>query len=405
MRRPRFLLAIAACLGAASSGCGGGTARDELVARAARPIQGGTVDTGDPAVVGIVVDVGGGLSICTGVLIAPNLVLTANHCVSQPTSSSTGCSASSFGAQRGTGAFRITASYDAAAGAYGTGTVPPVDSATWFGVLNVTVAGADLCGQDLAVLELSKPMIGVCPLIPRVDSAVASGEGYTAVGFGITSPTAAAAGTRYQVTGLSVQCAADCGIDTSATLEWIGGASTAKGACDGDSGGPALDAAGRVIGTVSRGPASSCSPTVYEGAFGAAAWLKRVALQAAADGGYAAAGWVTGGATADPDNGYCGAGSEAGVPDAGATDAGDGSSGAPDAGADDALGEDGGAGADALDVVDAGARDGRGGRDRVDATADCAVVGPVGAVAPSVAGLLLPALALAMAARARRRGA
>jgi hypothetical protein len=409
VRRSPTPLFLAACLGVVACGGSGETAAEAPGVRARQAIQGGTIDLGDPAVVAIVIDLGagGGLALCTGALIAPNLVLTANHCVSQ-TASSTGCSPSSFGARHAASAFRVTSSVDAAANAYATGSLPAIDTgdagdtgdtggaATWFGAAKVTVAGGDLCGQDMAVLELSRPMIGICPLVPRVDSAVGSGEGYTAIGFGTTGPTAAAAGTRYKATGLSVQCAADCGVDTSSTLEWIGGGAAAKGACGGDSGGPALDATGRVVGTVSRGPASSCSQTVYEGTFGAAAWLKQVALQAAIDGGYSAAGWVTGGATADPDNGYCGAGIDGGVADAGV---GDGE--APD-------GERSGSPATEADAggpagVDSGAF---GGHDEGEANAaTCAVVGNVGGLAPSGAAPGLSALALVIGARARRRRA
>lgn len=42
-----------------------------------KPIVGGTIDTGDPAVV--ILDLGGGL--CTGTVISPHVVLTAGHCV------------------------------------------------------------------------------------------------------------------------------------------------------------------------------------------------------------------------------------------------------------------------------------------------------------------------------------
>jgi hypothetical protein len=326
MRLFRSSLALAACLGAVVYGCSAHPTQEELVVRAAQPIQGGSIDTGDPAIVGIVINAGGGLAICTGSLIAPNLVLTAHHCVSQTPSSSSGCSTSSFGAQYAASAFRVTSSYNAAASSFNSGSIPTVDGKTWFGAAKVTVAGGNICGQDMAVIELSKPMTGICPIIPRVDSAVASSEGYTAVGFGITSPSGSAAGTRYKVTGLSVQCASSCGGGTSSTMEWIGGSSAAKGTCEGDSGGPALDSAGRVIGTVSRGPASSCNQTVYEGAYGEGAWIKQMAQQAAADGGYAAAGWVTGGATSDPNNGYCGTGG-GGTP----VDAGTGG-GTPDTG-------------------------------------------------------------------------
>src|SRR5439155_277142 len=83
-----------------------------------------------------------------------------------------------------------------------------------------------------------------------------------AIGFGITSPSGQSAGKRYTVSGMTVQNA-DCGNGVcgfgTGTGEWEGVASTAKGTCEGDSGGPALDANNRVTGTVSRGPQSACN--------------------------------------------------------------------------------------------------------------------------------------------------
>src|SRR5262249_25372856 len=151
------------------------------------------------------------------------------------------------------------------------------DGSTWFGVGKVTVPGNNICGQDMAVLELKSSITGVCPLVPRVDTNVTLNESYTAVGFGITSPSGQAAGTRYRVSGMSVTCVTGCDSSSymSATQEWEGGATSAKGTCEGDSGGPAIDSAGRVIGTVSRGPGNACNDTVYESVFGEAAWIKQ----------------------------------------------------------------------------------------------------------------------------------
>src|SRR6185437_12340608 len=75
---------------------------------------------------------------------------------------------------------------------------------------------------------------------------------------------------------------------------------------EGDSGGPAIDSAGRVIGSVSRGPSNACNQTVYESYYGEGAWIKQMAQAAATAGGYTPAGWVTGAATSNPANGYCG---------------------------------------------------------------------------------------------------
>src|SRR5262249_41408998 len=149
----------------------------------------------------------------------------------------------------------------------------------------------------------------ICPLVPRIDSAVSSNEAYTAVGFGITSPSSQSAGKRYTVSGLNVTCAGNCASNMSATLEWEGGTTAQRGTCEGDSGGPALDSQDRVIGTVSRGPQTNCNDTVYESVFGQASWIKSKAQQAATDGQYTAAAWVTGAST----NGASGCGMSTGT--------------------------------------------------------------------------------------------
>jgi MYXO-CTERM domain-containing protein len=300
-------LALSTALpGAALLGCRDASSGEHVI-RAAEPIQGGTLDTGDSAVVAILINTSQGMSICSGSLIAPNLVLTAHHCVAD--SFTTSCTSNGFGSPYAASSFRVTTSATAAATIFNSNNPswPAADGATWWGVSSVTVPGNNICGQDMAMLRLSAPITGVCPLIPRVDTQIADGDGYTAIGFGVTSPNGQTAGTRYKVGGLTVECVTDCNDPTqSSTLEWLGGTSSPKGTCEGDSGGPAIDASGRVIGTVSRGPQGSCNQTVYESVYGEAAWIKQVATQAATAGGYTAAGWVTGGSTADPANGYCG---------------------------------------------------------------------------------------------------
>jgi MYXO-CTERM domain-containing protein len=293
--------------GATTLGCRGASA-DELVGTNAQPIQGGTVDQTDAAVVTILINSSQGMSLCSGALVGPNLVLSAHHCVAD--SLSTACGASGFSATYPAGDFRVTTSYDAAASVFnGGGTnLPAADGVTWFAVSAVGVPGNNICGQDLAALTLSSAVSGVCPLIPAVDTGPTDGETYTAIGSGITAPSGTTAGTRYKATGLAVQCvgSADCQDSTiSATAEWIGGSPQSKGTCEGDSGGPAIDALGRVIGSVSRGPSNACNQTTYESYYGESAWIKTVATAAATAGGYAPAGWVTGAATSSAASGYC----------------------------------------------------------------------------------------------------
>src|ERR1700733_10408468 len=66
-------LALAVALGACSSG-----SPAETTAQVATAIVGGQDDTGDSGVVALL---RGGALVCTGVLIAPHVVLTAAHCV------------------------------------------------------------------------------------------------------------------------------------------------------------------------------------------------------------------------------------------------------------------------------------------------------------------------------------
>lgn len=311
--------------------------RGELEIRPARSgqvaqaIQGGTLEQTHSNVVAILVDDGTGIAVCTGSLIGPNLVLTAHHCVAN--FHTTSCSASSFGALYGPAAFMVTTSATAASSYFNNGSWPTADNRFWFGVSQVWVPGNNFCGQDLSLLELSSSIPNICPVIPRVDEPVVDGEVYTAVGFGVTSPTGQAAGKRYLAGNLGVLCAGNCAADESPTKEWEGGTTAARGACEGDSGGPALDDQGRVIGTVSRGPVGACNETVYESITASAAWLKQHAQTAASHGNYAVAGWVTGASTAGPGGGYC-------PPDAGTGTGGGGGNEGTDAGAD----IDGGAG-------------------------------------------------------------
>src|SRR3990167_6701259 len=253
-------------------------------------IQGGTYDGTSSNVVAILISSSQGVGICSGSLIAPNLVLTAHHCVA-PTNT-TQCGSSGFGANYAASGFRVTTSGTAAETTLNQGQWPNVNGTTWFGVGVISVPPTpanNICGGDMALLRLTSNVPAtVCPLTPRVDSAVTLNEAYTAIGFGRLGPTGQTSGTRYTVSGLNVLCEANCGFGTNGALEWIGGTTAQRGVCEGDSGGPALDSLRRVIGTVSRGDATACNQALYESVFGQGAWIKDQAAQAASAGGYPA---------------------------------------------------------------------------------------------------------------------
>ena len=263
---------------------------DEVGVKASS-IQGGVEDENDPAVVGIVSATG----MCTGSLIAPNLVLTAHHCVAQINSPYVDCENSRFGEVDEPWSIAVTTQWDGLS-RYFHGEHIKLHYASEV----ILPPGEDeVCGRDVALLRLEGSGIApteALPLNPRVDSAVSSDEEYRAVGYGNTSASGGGAGCRRMREELIVNCSGDCLTKSIVEdMEWIGD----TGICSGDSGGPALDLQGRVIGVVSRGGnwGDTCAMPVYGSVFGWADWLKEQAAIAAEKGGYDPAPWVTGGDT------------------------------------------------------------------------------------------------------------
>lgn len=242
----------------------------------------------------------GGL--CTATLIAPNLLLTARHCVSPNTGEERVlCGDSELGDPYPPSAFVAT------------NDPQPRDGSPLFHAAEVRVSelGSDTCGFDIAlvILDENVPHSLAEPAVPRIDRQVEPGETYTAVGYG-ENDLGLPATTRLERQGLSVECEpGTCGEGVEAT-EFVG----ETGICSGDSGGPALDQDGKVVGVVSRG-GPDCGTPVYGTV---TAWydlLVSTATDAAALGGYEAPFWVTTGSSDPPlvvGDGSGGAGGEAG---------------------------------------------------------------------------------------------
>lgn len=280
----------AGCLlaAAALAGCAGDVDEPRLhgedAHEAALEIKGGYPDAGDRAVAGLIItDRRGRVArTCSSTLIAPNLVLTAQHCIAQ-TPKLISCKTAMFG--------------------------EPVDASQVYATLGRSMWAADapwlaaravlsppdgnaVCGRDLALIVLSSPIRSsdVTPLAPRLDRPPEESEVYSAVGFGDTEGRARDGGARRRRDGLRVECVGyGCGTQERVTgSEWRG----ESGICSGDSGGPALDVAGRIIGVTSRGPAG-CSDPIYGGLIAHRDWLVAEATRAADAGDYEAPWWVT----------------------------------------------------------------------------------------------------------------
>ncbi len=287
-------LVAGALLGCSSSG-------GRSLATTSEPIAGGELDRSHNNVFLLASHFAGKGGLCTSTLIAPNLLLTARHCVSPNTGTERVlCGDSSFGDPYPPRAFAAT------------NDAQPSDQSPVFHAAEVRVpdSGNDTCGYDVALIILDEqvPESLAVPAVPRIDREVQPGEQYTAVGYGENDAGLPLA-TRIERKGLSIACEpGSCGEGVEST-EFLG----ETGICSGDSGGPALDADGKVVGVVSRG-GPNCDTPVYGPV---TAWYDLIvstATDVAALGGYEAPFWVTTGSSDPPllagDGGAGGAGGE-----------------------------------------------------------------------------------------------
>lgn len=188
-------------------------------------IVGGTLASGDPAVVVLAVNSGGLQEYCTGTLIAPKTVLTAAHCIN----------------------------------AYGPGNFYVVGFGSSIGALTKTVPVAQQVKNpsyngnafDFGILRLAQPVTNVTP-IPINDVALTTaadvGRPIRHVGFGITNASGVGGGVKREVT-YNLRQVARYTIESGAS---------GRQTCSGDSGGPAFmvmpgSAQEKLVGVVSYG--------------------------------------------------------------------------------------------------------------------------------------------------------
>ena len=249
------------------------------------------------SVVGLKIMKEGNESTCTGSLISPYLILTARHCIAGTLNRADEggilCGYSTFGKTIRPSQVTITTAY-----------AFKKPGAVFHPVKEIIVPkGNRWCSGDIALLVLEEPILSleVAPLVPRIESPVFVDEPYSVVGYGkVGHDKDSRSGARRRRAGLSVSCTVDDCEDgdhrsVDNELEWL----DRNGAhCNGDSGGPALDNFGRVIGIVSRsrslGEEICTSNHTYTSVYDWAEWIQYHTRAVSAEEGVESAPWTMG---------------------------------------------------------------------------------------------------------------
>lgn len=296
MNFARVVLPLVA-LATAAAACSSEPPKEQSeTGQAQQAVQGGTTTSSYPFAVGINI---GGRGTCSGALIAPNLVMTARHCVSPISTGETIDNSSRFTGNYAANSLQITTQANMGSGGFRAGReiMVPTDSKSM--------------GNDIALIILSSsvPANEATPITPAVQHAIYNTRRYsklfTAIGYGITGPGRNDSGVRRIRQKIDIKCATGSnvtcdgvtgpdGLPAILATEFL----TGQGVCQGDSGSSAyeqnnFDAKTPVsLGVLSRGDANSCDIAIYTRTDSHKDLIIAAANRAATLGGYAAPAWT-----------------------------------------------------------------------------------------------------------------
>jgi hypothetical protein len=234
-----------------------GTAGPEATAHESQAILGGTIVT-DPT--SPFVDVNSPNGQCSGTLIAPNLVVTAKHCVARTTDGNFTCSpegnlqsstngAGQIGALTPAGSIDVFTNKQVIDGTVFTGSPAAV------GAQIVTTPTVTVCSDDIAFVVLDRSIPGVTPASVRIDGSTVAGEPVDLWGYGLTDVPKEAMALRVRRSADVVGVGPDIPQSTTAIAPLravrLGPDDIT---CNGDSGGPITSSAtGALIAVASLG--------------------------------------------------------------------------------------------------------------------------------------------------------